>query len=94
MTDATSSPPSAALPAPLNVSFLGLGVMGGAMARHLGEAGHRLTIYNRTPARAEAWQTAHPGLAVRAAASPAEAPRGPMWSSLVSATTTIWPMSS
>ena len=51
MTDATTQP--------LNVSFLGLGVMGGAMARHLGTAGHTLTIYNRTPARAEAskWLT-------------------------------------
>ncbi|MCW1381241.1 NAD(P)-dependent oxidoreductase [Novosphingobium sp. KCTC 2891] len=58
---------------PRNVSFLGLGTMGGAMARHLGKAGHRLTIYNRTMARAEAWMVANPGLAVRAAASPAEA---------------------
>ena len=31
---------------PKNVSFLGLGVMGGAIARHIGHAGHRLTIYN------------------------------------------------
>ena len=37
---------------PLNISFLGLGVMGSQMARHLGQAGHRLTIYNRTAARA------------------------------------------
>ena len=58
---------------PLNVAFLGLGTMGGAMARHLGAAGHKLTIYNRTPARAEAWQAANPGIAVRVAASPAEA---------------------
>jgi 3-hydroxyisobutyrate dehydrogenase len=62
--------------APLNVSFLGLGVMGSCMARHLGEAGHRLTIYNRTAARAEAWVAAHPGLAIRIAGSPAEAAEG------------------
>jgi len=58
---------------PLNVSFLGLGTMGGAMARHLGAAGHNLTIYNRTSARAAAWQAANPGIGVRVAASPAEA---------------------
>lgn len=59
-----------------NVSFLGLGVMGGAIARHIATAGHRLTIYNRTPARAEKWQQANPGLAVRVATSPAEAAEG------------------
>ena len=58
---------------PLNVSFLGLGTMGGAMARHLSQAGHALTIYNRTAARAEAWQAANPAIAVRVASSPAEA---------------------
>ena len=61
---------------PLNVSMIGLGVMGGAMARHLGKAGHRLTIYNRSPARIEAWQAANPGLATRVAATPAEAAEG------------------
>lgn len=60
----------------LNVSFLGLGVMGGAIARHIGQAGHSLTIYNRTPARAQRWQDAHPGLAARVARSPAEAAEG------------------
>jgi 3-hydroxyisobutyrate dehydrogenase len=59
-----------------NVSFLGLGVMGGAIARHIATAGHRLTIYNRTPARAEKWQQANPGLALRVATSPAEAAEG------------------
>ncbi|HXD04398.1 MAG TPA: NAD(P)-binding domain-containing protein, partial [Novosphingobium sp.] len=47
---------------PLKVSFLGLGVMGTAMARHLGNAGHDLTVYNRSPARIEAWKAANPGL--------------------------------
>jgi 3-hydroxyisobutyrate dehydrogenase len=64
------------LTTPLNVSFLGLGVMGGAIARHIGAAGHQLTIYNRTPARAEAWKAANPGLAVRTATTPAEAAEG------------------
>ncbi|MGV3512743.1 MAG: NAD(P)-dependent oxidoreductase [Novosphingobium sp.] len=62
--------------APANVSFLGLGVMGGAMARHLGKAGHNLTIYNRTTARAEAWAAANSGIAARIATSPAEAADG------------------
>lgn len=59
-----------------NVSFLGLGVMGGAIARHIGNAGHRLTIYNRSPERAARWQAANPGLAVRVTGSPAEAADG------------------
>jgi len=61
---------------PRNVSFLGLGVMGGPIARHLGKAGHRLTIYNRSPQRVEAWTEANPGLAVRVATSPADAAEG------------------
>ena len=59
-----------------NVSFLGLGVMGGPIARHLGQAGHRLTVYNRTPQRIERWIEANPGLAARVATSPAEAAEG------------------
>ncbi len=50
--------------------------MGGAIARHVGTAGHRLTIYNRSPARLEAWQAANPGLAARVATSPADAAEG------------------
>lgn len=60
----------------MNVSFLGLGVMGGAIARHIGKAGHRLTVYNRSPARLARWQEACPGLAARIASSPAEAAEG------------------
>ena len=37
------------------VAFLGLGVMGGPMARHLAKKGHEVTVYNRTTAKAEAW---------------------------------------
>jgi 3-hydroxyisobutyrate dehydrogenase len=61
---------------PQNLSFLGLGVMGGPIARHLGAAGHRLTIFNRSPARVEKWLAANPGLSVRVARSPAEAADG------------------
>ncbi|WP_374281954.1 NAD(P)-dependent oxidoreductase [Novosphingobium sp.] len=59
-----------------NVSFLGLGVMGGAIARHIGNAGHRLTVFNRTPQRAEKWRAANPQIDVRIVSSPAEAADG------------------
>ena len=35
------------------VAFLGLGVMGYPMARHLKAKGHEVTVYNRTTAKAE-----------------------------------------
>ena len=38
-----------------SVAFLGLGVMGYPMAGHLASAGHQVTVYNRTTAKAEAW---------------------------------------
>jgi len=38
-----------------NVAFLGLGVMGYPMAGHLARAGHRVTVYNRTQAKAQQW---------------------------------------
>lgn len=43
------------------IAFIGLGVMGGAIARHLAQAGHEMTVYNRTQARAEKWVAAHGG---------------------------------
>ena len=55
------------------VAFLGLGVMGSPMARHLAQHGHEVTVYNRTSAKAEAWVKAHGG---RMAATPANAARG------------------
>src|SRR6187397_2192251 len=58
------------------IAFLGLGVMGAPMARHLARAGHRVTVYNRTAARAGEWLARHPGLDVATAATPAEAARG------------------
>lgn len=53
-----------------NVAFLGLGVMGFPMAGHLAKAGHTVTVYNRTSAKAQAWVEKHGG---RAAATPADA---------------------
>ena len=64
---------SEALVAPQAVAFLGLGVMGGPMAGHLRKAGHAVTVYNRTAAKAQAWVAEHGG---RAAATPREAAQG------------------
>jgi 3-hydroxyisobutyrate dehydrogenase len=55
------------------VAFLGLGVMGYPMAGHLARAGHRVTVYNRTAAKAQAWAAEHGG---GAATSPREAAAG------------------
>ena len=55
------------------VAFLGLGVMGFPMAGHLATAGHEVTVYNRTPAKAQAWVAEFGG---RAAATPREAAAG------------------
>jgi 3-hydroxyisobutyrate dehydrogenase-like beta-hydroxyacid dehydrogenase len=43
------------------VAYLGLGVMGGPMARHLAAKGHTLRVYNRTAAKAVDWVAAHGG---------------------------------
>ena len=52
------------------VAFLGLGVMGHPMAGHLARAGHTVTVYNRTAAKAAAWTAEYGGAA---AATPREA---------------------
>jgi 3-hydroxyisobutyrate dehydrogenase-like beta-hydroxyacid dehydrogenase len=44
-----------------NVGYVGLGIMGGPMARHLAAAGHTVCVYNRTTAKAEEWVKAHGG---------------------------------
>ena len=58
------------------VAFLGLGVMGYPMAGHLARAGHRVCVYNRTGAKADAWLAEygqHPGC--DRAATPGQAAR-------------------
>ena len=57
----------------MKVSFLGLGVMGYPMAGHLAKAGHDVTVYNRTVAKAEKWVAEFGG---KAAATPKEAAVG------------------
>ena len=54
-------------------AFVGLGVMGYPMAGHLAAAGHEVTVYNRTSARAEAWVGEHEG---STAPTPAQAAAG------------------
>jgi len=56
-----------------DVAFLGLGVMGYPMAGHLAAAGHRVTVYNRTAAKATQWAAEHGG---KSAPTPAAAVRG------------------
>ena len=57
----------------MKVAFLGLGVMGYPMAGHLAKAGHQVTVYNRTAAKAESWVGEHGGAR---RASPAQAAEG------------------
>lgn len=55
------------------VAFVGLGAMGYPMAGHLVAAGHSVTVFNRTPERAQRWQDQYGGAV---AATPAEAAEG------------------
>jgi 3-hydroxyisobutyrate dehydrogenase len=57
-------------PAAKAVAFIGLGVMGYPMAGHLARAGHAVTVYNRSQAKAAQWVAEHGG---RAAQTPYEA---------------------
>ncbi|MBM3549166.1 MAG: NAD(P)-dependent oxidoreductase [Alphaproteobacteria bacterium] len=58
---------------PRTVAFLGLGVMGYPMAGHLAKAGHKVTVYNRTEAKAKGWAGEYGG---KSAPTPAEAAKG------------------
>jgi 3-hydroxyisobutyrate dehydrogenase-like beta-hydroxyacid dehydrogenase len=54
-------------------AFIGLGVMGYPMAGHLAQAGHPVTVYNRTSEKAQRWVAEHGGTA---ASTPAAAASG------------------
>lgn len=54
-----------------SVGFIGLGIMGQPMAMNLVKAGHRVAVFNRTPGKAAALESA----GARAASSPADAAR-------------------
>lgn len=55
----------------MKVAFVGLGVMGFPMAGHLAKAGHDVTVFNRSPQKAQAWAEQHPGAAVATVAEAA-----------------------
>ena len=60
--------------APLTIGFVGLGVMGVPMARHLGESGHRVQGFDVTPRALQRLRDAH--AAARACGSAREAATG------------------
>ncbi len=57
----------------MKVAFIGLGVMGYPMAGHLANAGHNVTVYNRTTAKAQKWVSEYQG---EYAETPSEAAKG------------------
>jgi 3-hydroxyisobutyrate dehydrogenase len=57
----------------VKAAFIGLGVMGSPMARHLQAKGHDVTVYNRTAAKAEKWASENGG---RTARTPRAAAKG------------------
>src|SRR5210317_291755 len=56
-----------------NVAFIGLGVMGYPMAGYISKAGHNVTVYNRTAAKADKWVAEYKG---SKADTPAKAAEG------------------
>ena len=76
MSSTPSFTPKSYSPTPARrVAFLGLGVMGYPMAAHLAAAGHTVTVYNRSPAKSQAW-VKEMGGTHRSAATPREAATG------------------
>lgn len=57
----------------VKAAFIGLGVMGFPMARHLKAKGHEVTVYNRSLAKAERWVAENAG---RLARTPGQAAAG------------------
>lgn len=57
----------------ITAAFIGLGVMGYPMAGYLKSAGHQVTVFNRTAAKAEKWAQEHGGATTP---TPREAARG------------------
>jgi len=55
------------------LAFIGLGVMGHAMAGHLARAGHEVTVYNRTASKAEQWVAEYGGKSAPSPRAAAEA---------------------
>jgi 3-hydroxyisobutyrate dehydrogenase len=55
-----------------NVAFIGLGVMGYPMAGYISKAGHKVTVYNRTAAKADKWIAEYKGSKAETPAKAAE----------------------
>ena len=53
----------------MKIAFIGLGVMGFPMAGHLAAAGHAVTVFNRSPEKAERWVAQHGGAMSETAAA-------------------------
>ena len=58
----TQTPPKTTSSPMAQLGFCGLGVMGYPMAGHLSAAGHSVSVYNRTTAKADAWVAAFDGV--------------------------------
>lgn len=72
-----STPRTYASVEPRRVAFLGMGVMGHPMAGHLARAGHHVTVFNRTAAKAAAWVAEYGGaFSCKSAATPLDAATG------------------
>jgi 3-hydroxyisobutyrate dehydrogenase-like beta-hydroxyacid dehydrogenase len=54
------------------VAFIGLGAMGAPMAGHLANAGHSVTVYNRTRSKADVWVRQHDNASARLPSDAAE----------------------
>jgi 3-hydroxyisobutyrate dehydrogenase-like beta-hydroxyacid dehydrogenase len=44
----------------MKIAYIGLGKMGLPMASHLANAGHELTVFNRTKSKSQSWVNQHP----------------------------------
>ncbi|VFQ81782.1 unnamed protein product [Cuscuta campestris] len=71
MNKTNRSYPEPISPSKTRIGWIGIGVMGGAMASRLLSAGYGVTLYARTPSKASTLQT----LGARLAGSPAEVAR-------------------
>lgn len=56
----------------MQIAFVGLGVMGFPMAGYLKAAGHEVTVFNRTTAKADAWREKYAGNCAGTPAAAAE----------------------
>ena len=54
------------------IAFIGIGVMGGPIARHLKDAGHDITVFNRSKAKSEKWVADNGGSLADTPADPAK----------------------